>query len=247
MLLLESSDVINKLAYDLESVLLQCRYLHHVCIRLKHVYKCYICIKRVPFKARRIDWPPAPYRQMVWRMNTRAHLELWAGFPLLFEIRKCFETVQQQVDTASARLRCVRFCFCVARIMRAREGGAEGRVSWWGFGGFYYGGYSVLVILSWGSLMASSATITQWNTTTAVSSSIQPCVNSDIQCLWMFIWSLLRDNSFTHTLYLINEKYNLPCCSVDSLSILWWYHDYDTDIYHSTDDGLPYSWYLHLL
>lgn len=34
------------------------------------------------------------------------------------------------------------------------------------FGAFYSGSYSVLVVFSWGSSMASSATITQWNTTT---------------------------------------------------------------------------------
>lgn len=95
-------------------------------IRIKHVYKCDSVLNEFPLKhaglairSRLTDGPANEHP---------SHLELWAGFPLLFEIRKCFETVQQQVDTASARLLCVRSCFCVARIMRAREGGAEVRI-----------------------------------------------------------------------------------------------------------------------
>lgn len=137
-------------------------------------------------------------------MNIRSHLELWAGFPLLFEIRKCFETVQQQVDTAARSL----LFLCRAdyesagrRCWGPRELVRIWRVLLWRL---FSLGYSLMrefngVVRHYHSMKHNNSG----------QQLTQPCVNSDIQCLWMFIWSLLRDNSFTHTLYLIYETYNL--------------------------------------
>lgn len=167
MLLSESSDVINKLTWPrIRPVLVQ------IFTSCAHIFpsSVFTSVKFVlnEFPLKRGGLIGRPLQTDRWSGEWTSALTSSCGRDFL-----CYLKSGSVLKQSSSRLtqRRVRFCFCVARIMRAREGGAEGRVSWWGFGGFYYGGYSVLVILSWGSLMASSATITQWNTTTAVSSS----------------------------------------------------------------------------
>lgn len=77
-------------------------------------------------------------------------------------------------------------------------------------GSFYYDRYSLVLLSSWGSLMASFATITQWNTTT-LSDERSACVNSDssvCECLYGSCWEITAAQSFTHTLHMIFETYN---------------------------------------
>lgn len=79
-------------------------------------------------------------------------------------------------------------------------------------GRFYYDRYSLLLLFSRGTLMASSAALTQWNTTTLCGS----CVNSDSSvcgCLYGSCWDLTVAQSFTNTLHIISETYNAAMLS----------------------------------
>lgn len=130
------------------------------------VCKCYVCIKRVPFKARMMIGPPL--LTDVSPGEWTATLISSCGRDFL-----CYLKSGSVLKHSSRLTQQARVCGAFATLLFLFRADYEsaGRRCWGSrelvrFGAFYYGSYSVLVVFSWGSSMASFATITQWNTTT---------------------------------------------------------------------------------
>lgn len=95
--------------------------------------------------------------------------------------------------------------------------------------GRFYDRYSLLLLFSRGTLMASSAALTQWNTTTLSGS----CVNSDSSvcgCLYGSCWDLTAAHYTSYLRHIMQ-----PCCPKYSVSnaksaVVKTLHSYGIDI-----------------